>query len=89
MGNIDLVDSRLRSFKRGYNTYLKAINQQRVITYLSIVELYYKNPKQISSAKFKDKVQDAFEWIEARREDIFVMNFYAWLKSKIDKKIII
>ncbi|WP_397363570.1 hypothetical protein [Olleya sp. R77988] len=86
LGNIDLVDSRLRSFKRSYNTYLKTINQQRVITYLSFVELYYKNPEQVTSTKYKNKIEDAFIWIEAQREDIFVMSFYAWLKSKMDNK---
>ena len=84
--NIDLVESRLLSFKRNYYSYLKQINQQRVITYLSLVELYYKSPEIVTSSKFKNKVEHSFEWIEAQREDIFVMSFYAWLKSKMENK---
>ena len=84
--NIDLVESRLLSFKRNYFDYLKQINQQRAITYLSFIESYYKQPEIVTTKSFKDKVENSFEWIGAKREDIFVMSFYAWLKSKMDTK---
>lgn len=84
--NIDLVESRLLSFKRTYFKYLKDIKQERVITYLSLVEVYYKKPEIVTTENFKNKVENAFEWIEKQREDIFVMSFYAWLKSKMEKK---
>jgi len=32
--NIDLVESRLRSFRRSYSNYLKEINQERVLKFL-------------------------------------------------------
>jgi len=82
--NVDLLESRLLSFKRRYYNYLKEINQQRVITYLSFVETYYKNPKIVTSQKFKELIENSFVWVEAQREDIFVMSFFAWLKSKMD-----
>lgn len=84
--NIDLVESRLLSFKRTYTNYLKDIKQDRVLTYLNLVENYYKNPEIITSIKFKETVENSFEWIEKQREDIFVMSFYAWLKSKMENK---
>ncbi len=84
--NIDLVESRLLSFKRSHTNYLKGINQQRVLIYLALVEDCYKNPEKISSEAFKDKVENAFEWINKEREDIFVMSFYAWLKSKMENE---
>ena len=84
--NIDLIESRLLSFKRNHSNYLKEINQQRVLTYLSLVEAYYKKPEQVTSEIFKDKVENAFEWVNSHREDIFVMSFYAWLKSKMEKE---
>ena len=83
--NIDLVESRLLSFRRQYYNYLKQIKQERVIKYLSFVESYYKNPEHINSSDFINKVDSSFEWIEAEREDIFVMSFYAWLKSKMEQ----
>ncbi|MEZ4793112.1 MAG: hypothetical protein R2783_06525 [Gelidibacter sp.] len=82
--HIDLVESRLKSFRRTYSTYLKQIQQERVLTYLNLVESYHKNPEQVTSTRFREKVENSFEWLEARREDIFVMSFYAWLKSKME-----
>jgi len=84
--NIDFVESRLLSFKRSNYSYLKGINQQRAITYLKFIEDYYKTPENVTSPDFKSRVNSSFEWIETEREDIFVMSFYAWLKSKMDKK---
>lgn len=84
--NIDLVDSRLLSFKRNYATYLKSINQERVITFLNFIETYSKQPESIKTKAFIDKAKNAFVLLEAKREDIFVMSYFAWLKSKIENK---
>ena len=84
--NIDLVESRLLSFKRNYYNFLKEINQQRAINYLNLVNEYYQAPEKVTSIDFKNKVELSFEWIGAQREDIFVMSFYAWLKSKMEKQ---
>lgn len=86
LDHIDLVESRLLSFRRTYSKYLKEINQQRVLTYLTLVENYYKNPEEVTSQQFNEKVENSFEWMEAQREDVFVMSFYAWLKSKIENR---
>jgi pentatricopeptide repeat protein len=86
LGNVDFFESRLLSFKRSYYDYLKKIGQHRVITYLFLVEAYYKDPSQVTSEAFFDKVENSFDWLEAAYEDIFVMSFYAWLKSKMEQK---
>jgi hypothetical protein len=86
LGNNDLVESRLLSFKRTYQKYLKQIHQERVTIYLGFVEDYYKNPVIVNSEVFKNKIEQSFEWIGVDREDIFVMSFYAWLKSKLENK---
>ena len=86
LNNIDLVESRLLSFKRNHFSYLKGINQERVLTYLTLIETFYKNPEKITSTVFKNKVENSFKWINKDREDIFVMSFYAWLKSKMENK---
>jgi hypothetical protein len=86
LGEIDLFESRLLSFKRNYFKYLIEINQERVIVYIGLIEDYYKNPLQVTSKDFYNKVEDSFEWIDAKKEDIFVMSFYAWLKSKMEQK---
>ncbi|WP_347924370.1 hypothetical protein [Pontimicrobium sp. SW4] len=86
LNNIELVESRIASFKRSHFKYLKSIKQDRAITYLLLVESYYKNPEIISGYAFKEKIKSSFEWIKPEQEDIFVMSFYSWLKSKIDNK---
>lgn len=86
LNDIDLVESRLHSFKRSYTHYLKQINQERVMTFLKLATTYYKNPENVVTQKFKIKVENAFEWINETQEDIFVMSFYAWLKSKMESK---
>jgi len=84
--NIDLVESRLLSFKRHYHKFLIEINQERAITYLNLVTDYYKSPEIVTTEAFKNKVENSFEWVEGKQEDLFVMNFYAWLKSKMEKQ---
>lgn len=86
LNNLDLFESRLLSFKRSYYQYLKDIGQERAIQYLSFVEEYYKIPESIATKAFKEKVNHSFEWIHVYQEDIFVMSFYAWLKSKMESK---
>jgi len=86
LGNIDLVESRFLSFKRNYFKFLTEINQERAITYLNLVDEYYKTPENVTSENFKTKVENSFEWVGGKQEDIFVMSFYAWLKSKMEKE---
>lgn len=86
LDNIDLVESRIRSFKRVYTNHLKSINQEKVITYLQLVEQYYKNPELVTSDEFHQKVGKSFVWITRDKEDIFMMSFFAWLKAKMTKK---
>ena len=86
LGNLELFESRLLSFRRHYSRYLQNINQGRVLEFLKFVEAYYYHPERVTSKTFFDNLEQSFEWVEAKREDIFVMSFYAWLKSKMEQK---
>lgn len=86
LGNVDIVESRITSFKRSYFKHLKKINQQKVITFVKLIEVYYKNPKISTSKEFKDKVETSFNWIGKEKEDVFMMSFFAWLKAKMTKQ---
>ncbi len=86
LGNIDLVDSRLKSFKKNYTKILKDIDLDNVLTYLKLIEIYYKNPEIVTSKSFYNKVELSFKWIENKKEDIFMISFYAWLKAKMTKE---
>ena len=86
LDNIDIVESRILSFKRAYFKHLKNIDQEKVITFLKLIEIYYKNPEIITTKGFEDKVEASFKWIGKEKEDIFMMSFFAWLKAKMTKQ---
>jgi hypothetical protein len=56
------------------------------MTYLKLITYYYKHPETITSSTFLNKVETSFNWVEAEQEDIFVMSFFAWLKSKMENQ---
>ncbi|WP_179008813.1 hypothetical protein [Winogradskyella forsetii] len=82
----DLFFLRLKSFRRVYSNYLKNIGQNRILTFLKFAEHYYLKPESVSTEEFKNKLEIAFEWVTINEEDIFVISFYAWLKSKVENK---
>jgi tetratricopeptide (TPR) repeat protein len=86
LGNINMVDSRILSFKRKFRKHLKEIHQEKVITYVQFVEMYSKNPEVIANIEFHEKVENSFIWIGREKEDIFMMSFFAWLKAKMTKQ---
>ena len=86
MDKLDIVLIRLQSFKRKFSVYLREKGEQRVLTFMRLVNRYYENPEEVVTQKFKDKVEDSFDWIDKEQEDIFVMSFYAWLKAKMEKE---
>ncbi len=85
LGNVDVVASRLLSFKRNYYNYLKSIKEQRAITFLELVKVYFDTPETVTSPAFIAKVETSFNYKTSEQEDIYVMSFYAWLKSKMYK----
>jgi hypothetical protein len=84
LDKLDLVLSRLNSFKNKFSKRLKGAQENRVLVFMKLVTLYYEKPKEVTSKAFREKVEDSFEWIGKEREDIFVMSFYAWLKAKME-----
>ncbi|WP_439131007.1 hypothetical protein [Polaribacter sp.] len=86
LGNITFIESRLKSFKRNYFEQLKNMNQENVVTFIKLIESYYKTPEKVTSKSFYEKVENSLNWIEKEKEDIFMMSFYAWLKAKMIKK---
>ena len=86
MDELDLVLSKLKNFQRKQFPRLKDIGQNRAITFIQFVSLYYEDPEQVTSEAFKEKVENSFEWKGSEQEDIFVMSFYAWLKAKMEDR---
>jgi len=86
LDNFDVFENRLARFKRNFSSYLKEVQQERVLIFLKHVSFYYLNPKEFATQAYFDTIENSFEWIGTKREDIFVMSFYAWLKSKMLKQ---
>ena len=82
----DLFYSRLKSFRRRYSSYLKQIGQSRILTFIKFAEQYYIKPESIGTPEFLNKLELTFEWTTINKEDIFIISFYAWLKSKAEKQ---
>lgn len=86
LGNLDLVDSRIRSLKRKHGAYFRIHEEFQVMPFLNLILQYLKDPGIVLKESFVDTVEKSIDWKEKEEEDIFFMCFYAWLKAKMKKK---
>lgn len=86
LNKLDLVLLRLSSFKNRFSKQLKVKGETRVLVFINLISEVYENPTIVSSSSFRDKIENSFQWKGTQKEDIFVMSFYAWLKSKMEAK---
>lgn len=86
LGEFDLLESRVRSFKRSFFNYLRDSNQGRVIQFFKLIERIFSNPEIVNEKEFKNHMETSIGADVAMNEDVFVQSYYAWLKSKIEKK---
>ncbi|GAB5401348.1 MAG: hypothetical protein Aureis2KO_29330 [Aureisphaera sp.] len=85
LNRLDLVLNRMQSFERRFFKRLTQENEHRVVQFMKLIAFVYDHPKEITTADFRKKVEASFTWKEASQEDVFVMSFYAWLKSKMEQ----
>ena len=86
LDKLDLVLMRLQRFSKKFNKKLVEIKEERVLTFIKLVKEYYESPAVVTTEEFKEKVEVSFEWLSREQEDIFVMSFYSWLKSKMENR---
>jgi hypothetical protein len=84
----DMVESRMRSFKKRFGSRLLLIKEDRVLAFMNLLRIYFDQPYRITEKSFKDKVERTFVWKTAGREDVFVLSFYAYLKAKMERTTI-
>lgn len=82
--NIELALSRLTSFRRRYKKYLLKTSEERVLSYLKLVEKYIVKPDVVLETKYKEAVLNQIDGTE--NNDIFTLSFIAWLISRWEKK---
>jgi hypothetical protein len=85
MENLDYVDSRITSMKRKIKEAKIDQIDSRIGVFLRLTQKFHENPNMIHSADFQHLIQSTIELKPSEEEDIFMMSFYAWLKSKISK----
>jgi hypothetical protein len=82
--NIELAMSRLNSFQRRYKKYLLKTSEERVLSYLKLVEKYLLKPDVAFEMIYRKKVLNQLEWVE--NNDVFTLSFIAWLIARWEKK---
>ncbi|WP_378178173.1 hypothetical protein [Aquimarina sp. SS2-1] len=85
LDHIDLVESRIKSFRKKHSDYLKTNNEGRVLTFLSLTSNFYLNQDTINTKEFLNKIEQSLIQNSPEQEDIFAMSFYAWLKAWVLK----
>jgi len=81
---LDLVESRINSFRKKYRNHLVEHGESIVLEFLNLISIYYFKTEDLQSEKFKEKVSILLK-NKRKEEDVFTISFYAWLKAKIDK----
>lgn len=84
----DLLEPRIKSFKKRFKKRLVDLKKYRVIPFLKLIQRYFGAPRDVVEDHFLKRVEGAFEWKTAAREDIFVMSVYAYLNAKTERKSI-
>ncbi|WP_299187019.1 hypothetical protein [uncultured Aquimarina sp.] len=83
LDHLDLVTSRIKSFRKKHRSYLINNNEHRVLEFLSLATSFYFNSHTIKTDEFILKIEHSLIQNSPDREDIFAMSFYAWLKAKV------
>ena len=86
LDKLDLVLQKQKAIHKKFYRKLNALGEERVIHFIKLAGIYYDNPQFATSTKFLDQVENSFKWVGVDREDLFAMSFYAWLKSKMEKR---
>ena len=79
---LDLVESRLKSFRKKHSTHLIEHNEKRILDFVKLIGTYYNNKEAIKSEAFAKELDHILN-VEHEEEDIFAISFYAWLASKM------
>jgi hypothetical protein len=87
LGNDELADSLILSFKRKYAIHFKSKKDNPIWPFLLLVKSVLYDPTLIRSKKFEKRVESNLPWKDGN-EDFFNLCFYAWLKAKMKNESI-
>ncbi|WP_459212515.1 hypothetical protein [Aquimarina rhabdastrellae] len=84
--HIDLVSSRLQSFKRKYTPYLKKNKEYHILDFIKLISLYHQKGVSSDSTVLINKFESTLSQLNLTTTDVFIISFFAWLKAKITKQ---
>jgi len=84
LGDVDQAESRIISLTRKYHDQFKSLQNTQIVPFISLLKKYIQNPGIVQSKEFETIVEQTIPWKEQSEEDIIMMSFYAWLKSKMN-----
>ena len=82
LGYVDLTTSKLRSFKRKFNNVLAT--ELRLQHFLNAFQKIFNNPDITKSPRFRESIKSNFNSQDLQKEDLLILSFWGWLKSKIN-----
>ena len=84
LDNFDIVESRLKSFKKKYNVLLITKKETQIINFVRLVTQFYFYPEKKKEASFNSEIKQFITTLDFIKGDIFTLSFYAWFKAKIE-----
>ncbi len=81
--NYDYAEARLKSLLRKYSGYLKTAGKSQDKPFLLLIQAILRDPSVLKTDAFRDRVEQSIQWKTTEEEDVFRMNFYAWLKARM------
>lgn len=79
---IDLVQSLLRSFKRRHQHIIQ--NELRLANFMKVFTKLFNDPICLREDRFRESVKNHFTTSSLQNQDIFMLSFFAWIKSKLN-----
>jgi hypothetical protein len=86
IGNTEIAHDRIESMQRIYKNLFRTPKYSRVGVFLALIKSIIHEPGLLSSHELLSKIEESFEWIDKEEEDLQAMTYYAWLKSKVQKR---
>lgn len=80
---IDLTHSTLRSFKRKYGAIISS--EIRLERFVKVFTQLFNKPNLAEESGFRESVKNLFNTDSLKEEDILMLSFFAWIKSKLNK----
>lgn len=86
LGNSELVESRIANLIRTHGQLLKSQKDSHVLNFLKLIKKVHRDAQIVLTPEFRKTVKETIQWKPDGQEDIFMISFYAWLKSKMEKR---